>query len=107
MNRERWKRLDELLDEALERQPTDRAAFLDKACVGDEILRKEVEALLRSDEQATGFIETPALEVAAEFLKIIEARLWAGLHYRGSTEAGVELGQKVAHYDLHHAFRAR
>ncbi len=26
--------------------------------------------------------------------EIIEARLWAGLHYRGSTEAGVELGQK-------------
>jgi hypothetical protein len=39
--------------------------------------------------------------------EIIEARLWAGLHYRGSTEAGVELGQKVAHYDLHHAFRAQ
>ena len=38
--------------------------------------------------------------------EIIEARLWAGLHYRGSTEAGVELGQKVAHYDLDHAFRA-
>ena len=39
--------------------------------------------------------------------EIIEARLWAGLHYRGSTEAGVELGQKVAHYDLEHAFRAK
>ena len=38
--------------------------------------------------------------------EIIEARLWAGLHYRGSTEAGVKLGQKVAHYDLHHAFTA-
>jgi hypothetical protein len=39
--------------------------------------------------------------------EIIEARLWAGLHYRRSTEAGVELGQTVAHYDLRHAFRAR
>jgi hypothetical protein len=39
--------------------------------------------------------------------EIIEARLWAGLHYRGSTEAGVKLGRKVAHYDLDHAFRAK
>src|SRR5262245_34487235 len=37
--------------------------------------------------------------------EIIEARLWAGLHYRGSSEAGVELGRRVAHCDLHHAFR--
>ena len=39
--------------------------------------------------------------------EIIEARLSAGLHYRGSTEAGVELGQKVAHYDLNHAFKTK
>jgi hypothetical protein len=37
--------------------------------------------------------------------EIVDARLWAGLHYRGSSEAGVDLGQKVAHYDLNHAFR--
>jgi hypothetical protein len=37
--------------------------------------------------------------------EIVGARLWAGLHYRGSTEAGIDLGRKVAHYDLNHAFR--
>ena len=36
--------------------------------------------------------------------EIIDARLWAGLHYRGSSAAGVDLGAKVAHYDLNHAF---
>jgi hypothetical protein len=36
--------------------------------------------------------------------EIVNARLWAGLHYRGSTEAGVKLGQEVAHFDLRHAF---
>jgi hypothetical protein len=39
--------------------------------------------------------------------EIIEARLWAGLHYRPSSEAGVELGRDVAKYDLRHAFRER
>lgn len=37
--------------------------------------------------------------------QIVNARLWGGLHYRGSSEAGVDLGRKVAHYDLNHAFR--
>jgi hypothetical protein len=37
--------------------------------------------------------------------EIVDARLWAGLHYRGSSEAGVDLGRKVAHHDLNHAFR--
>src|SRR5436190_10066761 len=37
--------------------------------------------------------------------EIIGARLWAGLHYRRSSEAGVHLGRKVAHYGLNHAFK--
>jgi hypothetical protein len=36
--------------------------------------------------------------------EIINARLWAGLHYRFSTAAGVTLGRQVAQYDLRHAF---
>jgi hypothetical protein len=38
--------------------------------------------------------------------EIIDARLWAGLHYRFSSHAGVVLGRNVAKYDLRHAFRA-
>jgi hypothetical protein len=37
--------------------------------------------------------------------EIIDARLWAGLHYRKSSETGVDLGRRVAHYALNHAFR--
>jgi len=36
--------------------------------------------------------------------EIIDARIWAGLHYRFSGVAGVVLGRKVAKYDLRHAF---
>jgi hypothetical protein len=60
MNLERWQQIDELFQAALEREPAERAAFLDEACAGDQALRKEVESLLRSDEQAESFIETPA-----------------------------------------------
>jgi hypothetical protein len=37
--------------------------------------------------------------------EIIDARLWAGLHYRFSGVAGVVLGRKVAKFDLRHAFQ--
>ena len=36
--------------------------------------------------------------------EIVGARLWAGLHYRFSSVAGVVLGRNVAHFDLRHAF---
>lgn len=37
--------------------------------------------------------------------EVIDARLWAGLHYHFSGVAGVVLGRKVAQYDLRHAFQ--
>jgi hypothetical protein len=37
--------------------------------------------------------------------EIIDARVWAGLHYRFSGVAGVVLGRNVAKYDLSHAFQ--
>jgi hypothetical protein len=36
--------------------------------------------------------------------EIVNARLWAGLHYRFSSIAGLRLGRSVAGFDLDHAF---
>ncbi len=35
---------------------------------------------------------------------VANARVWAGLHYRFSTSAGVQIGHQVSKYDLEHAF---
>lgn len=51
MKPERWQQIDSLFHSALEREPEERAAFLDEACAGDESLRKQVEALLAADEE--------------------------------------------------------
>ncbi|MGH9760369.1 MAG: serine/threonine-protein kinase, partial [Blastocatellia bacterium] len=64
MQPERWQQIDRLLDEALELAPEQRAAFLDRACAGDDSLRKEVESLLAHDERISGFIAAPALAEA-------------------------------------------
>ena len=37
--------------------------------------------------------------------EIIDARVWAGFHYRFSDVAGVVLGRQVATFDLRHAFQ--
>jgi uncharacterized protein (TIGR02996 family) len=64
--RELWGRIERLWNAALERAQPERAAFLAEACEGDEELRREVESLLRFDLHAEHFIESPALEVAAQ-----------------------------------------
>lgn len=56
---------------------------------------------------ATGNLDaTRHFDTAAQLREeITNARLWAGVHYRGSSEAGVDLGRHVAAYALGHAFR--
>jgi len=68
MDPKRWQRIKEVLHSALERAPQERAAFVNDACAGDSSLRSEVEALIASHEQASGFIESPAFELMAESL---------------------------------------
>src|SRR6266545_5544630 len=55
----------ELFVGALEKPPSERAAFLDAACGGDAGLRRRVEDLLCEREELGGFLETPALSEAA------------------------------------------
>src|SRR5580700_10431216 len=50
MTPERWQEIKNVLAQALEFKPVERAAFLDRSCSGDVSLRREVELLLASDE---------------------------------------------------------
>jgi serine/threonine-protein kinase len=68
MEPERYKEIDDLFQAALERAPEERMAFLDRSCAGDPALRREIDALLSSDELAKSFIETPASELGPELL---------------------------------------
>lgn len=51
MNPERWQQVNGVLENVLELAPSERTAFLDHACNGDEPLRQDVESLLASDDQ--------------------------------------------------------
>ena len=65
MTPERWQQIKALLESALDRDPLERDAFLDKACAGDHVLRSQVVALIDSHARAGDFIESPAYEVMA------------------------------------------
>ena len=68
MSADRQRQISELCHAALERNTSDRAAFLREACAGDEALREEVESLLRYEDAADRFIERPAIEEVARLV---------------------------------------
>ncbi|RPI53662.1 MAG: hypothetical protein EHM55_13175, partial [Acidobacteria bacterium] len=52
-----WPRVKDLFHAALEREPAERAAFLDASCADDPNVRAEVERLVAAHTQAGTFIE--------------------------------------------------
>jgi hypothetical protein len=54
MKAERWEKVIDLFQSALERAPEERDAFLDETCHDDESMRREVQSLLTSHERAEG-----------------------------------------------------
>jgi tetratricopeptide (TPR) repeat protein len=59
VDRERWRKISEVFDAALERAPGERTAFLEQACAGDVEMRSEVERLLGEFNKAGDFLEKP------------------------------------------------
>ena len=66
MTPERYQQVGQLYHEALDLTLEKRGAFLDEACRDDGELRREVEALLASHEQAGAFLNVPALPMTAK-----------------------------------------
>src|SRR5690349_13237336 len=65
MDSDQWKQLNNLLPAASQRRPEERDAFLRKACAGDEELGREAHPLLNLEQRAEGFLDSPAIEMAA------------------------------------------
>jgi serine/threonine-protein kinase len=87
MTPERWNQIENLYHAAVELTSGQRPAFLDQACAGDEELRREVESLLASHEQAHTFIESPPDDVVAGMI--------------AEEQANTILGRTLGHYKLH------
>ena len=97
MDSERWKQVDGVLQSVLDRAPEERDAFLRQACAGDEALEREVRSLLTSEDQAGGFLQDPAIEVAARDLA---RRQSADQGTDAPEHADSMVGRTISHYRI-------
>ncbi len=65
MTPERYQRIGQLFDEALELSPEHRAAWLEQSCGADAELHAEVEKLIANHVESEDFLSRPAMHVAA------------------------------------------
>ena len=92
MQAERWRQIDEIFNSVLKIVESRRPAFLDEACSGDKDLRLELDRLLLRHQEAESFLESPALEVAAEAL--------APNVGESHESAAALVGETVSHYRI-------
>jgi len=83
MNSEQWKQVDSLYQAVLERPPGERTEFLHQACAGDAALEREVRSLMAAQQAAGSFLDSPAIEVAAQAI----------------AQSGLA-GQTISHYKI-------
>src|SRR5881394_2944156 len=82
----RWGRITDIYHATIARPSEERASFLGEECHGDESLRKQVEAMVKSHERSGDFIESPAFAVAPELLI--------------DEPTGDLIGQSIGHYRI-------
>ena len=68
MTPERYQKIGQLFNEALELVPEQRSTWLHQICGADNELRLEVEKLLTSQDESGEFLSRPAMHIAAELL---------------------------------------
>ncbi len=87
----RLQTIEEIFHAALDQEPDQTSAFLDTACEGDELLRRDVEALLASDQRAGRFIEGSSVGLATKIIQNRQAHSFVGRtigHYKISERIG-------------------
>jgi eukaryotic-like serine/threonine-protein kinase len=75
MTPERWARVEEVLDAALEVPAGERVALLDRECAGDAALRHEVESLLAEHDAEPGFLDGTVWQAAASAAQPLPERI--------------------------------
>src|SRR5687768_8326318 len=85
MNSERWHRVKELFEAAVELGPDEREQFVQRECSGDEALLRDVKNLLASFDESESFMEKPA---ATEVASLI------------AEPADLRVGKTFGHYEI-------
>src|SRR5215813_5565872 len=92
------RHIERLYHAALELGESEREAFLDAECAGDEDLRREIDSLLFYSKYAERFIESPALATVAKQLASEQSDDQAGGDYTNAIQ-NLE-GTTISHYEV-------
>lgn len=68
MTPERWRRVEEIFQSAMDRDARSRLSWVEGACNGDEELRQEVTSLIALNTRPV-ILDEPAYEIAADLLE--------------------------------------
>src|SRR5690349_15760089 len=90
MTPDQHRRTRELCHNALELAPEARTGFLLRACAGDVELRREVESLLRANEESDSFIADEIAGVAAEMAE----------QQQNPSPAPAPIGHSISNYQV-------
>jgi len=78
MTPERWRQIEQVIQQALDLQPDERDAFLQNTCTGNDDLRLEVNSFLAMQRSAHHFLEKPAIFQAAHEFGTHDTASWIG-----------------------------
>ena len=99
--RSRWLKIEAVCQAALDRPPDERPDFVTGECGEDEVLRREVEALLRHAESDVTLLDSPLAELAAYALGADDSAL------SGSRVGSLEIGKVIGRGGMGEVYRAR
>lgn len=86
METQRWRKIRELLEQAVDMSPPEREKLLSQSCGDDAAMRAEVQSLLIGCDDAPSFLDASVVDVFSEII--------------GSQEAPSLVGQHVGPYRL-------
>jgi len=75
MKQPNWNRIQEIYHAALARPHSERSVFVANACSGDLDLQREVNSLLQADDAASGFLESPVVDLGSSPENLVEATI--------------------------------
>jgi Tol biopolymer transport system component len=78
MTPEQWEEVGRIFDAAAALRPEERSSFLDQACGENKAFRREVQALLETEDRAGDFLKGAAMDDVAEVLAKNEPLSLAG-----------------------------
>jgi eukaryotic-like serine/threonine-protein kinase len=94
MEAERWRRVEDLLQSALQVPAEQQQEFLRQQCGGDANLLEEVRSLLTSDRKAGSFLQSPGFHVADVAAELPTVGVTQSESYSSL------VGQTISHYRI-------